>query len=107
MGDKNSPYLMLPLLGPSTLRDGAGWLFQFALYSPYVYINDSTVVYSLLGLRLIDLRSQLLVTEPLMDQALDKYAFLRDAYLQHRNYLITGAAVDTGTQPNLGGDYVD
>lgn len=118
-GDKNSPYLVLPFLGPSTIRDGAGWLFQFALYSPYVYINDDAVVYSLLALRYVDLRAQLLDTERLMDEALDKYSFMRDAYLQHRNYLIAGAEQDNGalyiddkkadkTAANaVGSDYVD
>lgn len=96
-GDKKSPYLVLPLLGPSTLRDGAGWLFQFALYSPYVYINNDAAVYSLLALRFVDLRAQLLDAEPLMNEALDKYAFMRDAYLQHRNYLITGQEQDNGS----------
>lgn len=95
-GDKNSPYLVIPFLGPSTLRDGAGWLFQFALYSPYVYINDDTVVYSLLALRYIDLRSQLFDTDRIMDEAFDKYAFMRDAYLQYRNHLITGTEPDNG-----------
>ncbi len=95
-GDKNSPYLVIPFLGPSTIRDGAGWLFQFALYSPYVYINDDAVVYGLLGLRYIDLRSQLFDAERLMDQAIDPYAFVRDAYLQHRNYLIAGTEEDNG-----------
>lgn len=96
-GDKKSPYLVIPLLGPSTLRDGAGWLFQFALYSPYVYINNDNVIYGLLALRYIDLRSQLFDAERMMEQALDKYAFVRDAYLQHRNYLITGAEQDNGS----------
>ncbi|WP_454783192.1 MlaA family lipoprotein [Legionella sp. WA2022007384] len=118
-GDKNSPFLMLPLLGPSTLRDGAGWLFQFALYSPYVYINEDAVVYSLLALRTVDLRSQLLDTDQIMDEALDKYAFMRDAYLQYRNHLITGTHPDTGSlyvddkkadqeaAAETGSDYVD
>jgi len=114
-GDKNSPYLVLPLLGPSTLRDGTGWLFQFALYSPYVYLHNDYAIYGLLGLRLIDLRSQMFDAERMMDQALDKYTFIRDAYLQHRNYYITGAKIDTGPletkegQPEdpAGVDYID
>jgi phospholipid-binding lipoprotein MlaA len=96
-GDKNSPYLVLPLLGPSTLRDGAGWLFQFALYSPYVYIREDAVVYSLLALRAVDLRSQLLDSDRILDEALDKYTFMREAYLQYRNQFINGTRPDTGT----------
>lgn len=95
-GDKKSPYIVLPFLGPSTIRDGSGWLFQFCLYTPYVYIKDDNLIYGLIGLRYIDLRAQLLDTERLMDEALDKYTFIRDAYLQHRNYLINGTMPDTG-----------
>lgn len=115
-GDKKSPYLVLPFLGPSTIRDGSGWLFQFSLYSPYVYIKDDAVIYSLVGLRYVDLRSQLLETEPLLNQALDKYTFIRDAYLQHRTYLINGSIPDVNTgfiqdlkqqEDALGADYVE
>lgn len=110
-GDRNSPYLVLPLLGPSTLRDGAGWLLQFALYSPYAYIDNGTVVYSLLALRTVDLRSQLLDMDRLVAESLDSYTFIRDAYLQHRNYLIAGTEQDTGAlyvkeQKPVGSDYV-
>lgn len=87
-GNQHSPYLVIPLLGPSTLRDGAGILFQFALYSPYVYLQSNTLIYSLLGVRYLDLRSQFMDTEQIMDEALDQYSFIRDAYLQHRNFLI-------------------
>ncbi|KTD75250.1 VacJ family lipoprotein [Legionella waltersii] len=126
-GDKKSPYLVLPLIGPSTIRDGSGWLFQFALWTPYFYIKDDAVVFSLIGLRYLDLRTQLFDTEPLLNQALDQYAFIRDAYLQHRNYLIAGTEQDTGqlfiedanasqaalaeskgaAKTGLGSDYVD
>lgn len=102
-GDRQSPYLVLPLLGPSTIRDGSGMLFQFTLWSPYVYIDNAPLAYGLAGLRFIDLRTQLLDSERIMDEALDKYSFIRDAYLQHRNYQITG---DSESQ-NEDGLYVD
>lgn len=94
-GNKQSPYFVIPLIGPSTLRDGSGMLFQFALWSPYVYINDDPLAYGLAGLRYIDLRTQLLDSERILDQALDKYSFMRDAYLQHRNYLINGSSQES------------
>lgn len=96
-GDKNSPYIVIPFVGPSTIRDGSGWLFQFALWSPYVYINNAALAYGLFGLHYIDLRTQLFDSERLMNEALDKYSFIRDAYLQHRSYLITGAEQDNGS----------
>ncbi|KTD20202.1 lipoprotein VacJ-like protein [Legionella lansingensis] len=89
-GDKKSPYIVLPLLGPSTIRDGMGLLFDYTVLSPYAYIDNAGVVWGLAVLRYVDLRSQMFETEALMDQALDKYAFIRDAYLQHRNFRITG-----------------
>jgi phospholipid-binding lipoprotein MlaA len=100
-GDKNSPYIVIPLLGPSTIRDGSGMLFQFALWSPYVYINNDPVAYGLAALRYVDLRSQLLDSEHVVDEALDQYSFIRDAYLQHRNYLInSGAYADEDPKQN-------
>lgn len=89
-GDKNSPYLVIPFLGPSTFRDGMGLMFNYALLSPYPYIKTDAWLYGALGLRYIDLRSQMLDTDRLMANAIDKYSFMRDAYLQHRHYLMTG-----------------
>ena len=93
-GDKKSPYFVIPLLGPSTIRDGMGMMFDYALFTPYPYIQSNYVLYGLLGLRYIDLRSQMLETDRLIAEALDQYAFIRDAYLQHRNFLITGEQTD-------------
>lgn len=88
-GDKKSPYIVIPFLGPSTIRDGAGLLFD-ALFLPYFYIPEDAIIYGILALRYVDLRAQMLDTEKLMDDSLDRYTFMRDAYLQNRNYLITG-----------------
>ena len=94
-GDKKSPFIMLPLLGPSTIRDGMGLLFNFSLFTPYPYLHQDAVIYGILGFRYIDLRAQMLATDKLIEESLDKYTFLRDAYLQNRNYLITGQQEDT------------
>lgn len=96
-GDKTSPYVVIPLLGPSTIRDGMGLLFEYALLTPYPYIRSNAVSYGLFGLRFIDLRAQFLDSERLMDDALDKYSFVRDAYLQHRQYQITGETALSST----------
>lgn len=88
-GDKQSPYIIIPLLGPSTIRDGMGLMFNYTLFTPYPYLS-SGLAWSLVGVRYVDLRSQMFDTERLMGEALDQYSFMRDAYLQHRNYLITG-----------------
>ncbi|KTC99911.1 VacJ family lipoprotein [Legionella erythra] len=110
-GDKKSPFIMIPLMGPSTIRDGMGMLFEYTVITPYPYIGNDAVIYGLIGLRYVDLRSQLFETERLMSEALDPYAFLRDAYLQHRHYRITGqqggALATNGNDNNDGSDYVD
>lgn len=109
-GDKNSPYIVIPFIGPSTIRDGMALMFEYTFLTPYPYINNDTVLYSLLAVRYVDLRSQLFENEKLMDQALDKYAFMRDVYLQYRKYRIQGV---TNVDPlfvvdnNLGNNYVD
>lgn len=100
-GDKQSPYIVIPLLGPSTIRDGMGMMFDCALFTPYPYIPSDAWFWGVLALRYVDLRSQMFDTEKLMADAIDKYAFMRDAYLQHRRYLITGE------QDNTGDLYVD
>ncbi|KTD08625.1 VacJ family lipoprotein [Legionella jamestowniensis] len=96
-GDKKSPYIVVPLLGPATIRDGMGMVFDYTVLSPYAYIDHAGVIWGLAAVRYVDLRSQMFETEALMAQALDKYAFIRDAYLQHRNFRITGEQQETGS----------
>lgn len=104
-GDKKSPYIVIPFLGPSTIRDGMGMMFDYALFTPYPYVNSNYALYSILVIRYIDLRAQMLDSERLLDEALDKYSFIRDAYLQHRNYLITGE--EQATTNDDGALYID
>ncbi len=96
-GDKKSPYIVIPFLGPSTIRDGMGMMFDYAFFTPYPYINSNAAIYGILALRYVDLRSQMLDTDRLLDEGLDKYTFIREAYLQHRNYLITGEQAENGS----------
>ena len=82
------PYVVLPLFGPSSVRDTAGLVvdLQGNLVSQ---ASNVPVRNSLSGLRLVDARAGLLSAGDLLDQAaLDKYAFIRDAYLQRRQSLI-------------------
>jgi len=82
------PYVVWPLLGPSTARDTVGFLVDWQM-DPLTYFNDSAITYSLAALRVIDVRANLLGASNVLEQgAVDKYTFLRDAYLQRRRYLI-------------------
>jgi phospholipid-binding lipoprotein MlaA len=83
------PYLVLPLLGPSSVRDGMGTLVTGYYLDPVSNLHDVGWRNSLLGLRFIDARAQYLGTEGLVEEAaLDKYAFIRRAYLQRRRNLV-------------------
>lgn len=112
-GYRDSSYIVIPFLGPSTVRDTAGYSAEYFLMTPYPYIHDQGVVWGLWGLRYVDLRSQLFEREPLLQEAMDKYSFVRDAWLQHRQFRINGgdnAEVASELQSGLvkeGGDYVD
>jgi phospholipid-binding lipoprotein MlaA len=93
-GVASGPYVVLPLLGPSTVRDSVGSLVdvQGDLVSR---TNDVSVRNSLIALRAVDLRANLLGAGTLLDEAaLDKYSFSRDIYLQRRRSLIRGAAAE-------------
>ncbi len=82
------PYLMLPLLGPSTFRDGVGRLVD-TYPDPLWYYPEVAPRNVAAGLRLVDQRATLLSTERVFEQAaVDRYSFLRDAYLQRRLNLI-------------------
>jgi phospholipid-binding lipoprotein MlaA len=83
-GVPSGPYLVLPLLGPSTLRDGASLPVDFAV-SPTQYIDDIPTRNQVFALRLVSKRAELLKSGNMLEQAsIDKYSFTRDAYLQYR-----------------------
>lgn len=83
-GVPNGPYLVLPLFGPSTLRDGASLPVDFAV-SPTQYIDDIPTRNQVFALRLVSKRAELLKSGNLLEEAsIDKYSFTRDAYLQYR-----------------------
>lgn len=84
------PYLVLPLLGPSTVRDTAGLAVDY-YGNPLSYVSPSGVSWALYGVNLVNTRANLLTTvDVLSGAAIDKYSFIRNAYLQRRQFLITG-----------------
>jgi phospholipid-binding lipoprotein MlaA len=83
------PYLVLPLLGPSTVRDTAGMLVEFE-GDLTTLVQPIWVRTTLYGVRIVSVRASLLGAGDLLaGAALDKYSFVRDAYLQRRQYLIS------------------
>lgn len=83
-GFGHGPYLVLPLLGPSTLRDTVALPLDRYAGSPARWFSDYNT-YVATSVQLLQIRSELLDTTQLVDQAsLDKYSFIRDAWLARR-----------------------
>lgn len=82
------PFLMIPILGPSSVRDSVGDVGQAFLH-PAFYLDSNEAIAGLVVLRLVDRRADLLAAGEILDAAaIDRYAFLRDAYLQRRRALV-------------------
>lgn len=90
-GIDSGPYLVVPLRGPSTLRDAVGMGFD-TLLNPLRLIDHERTRYSLLATSIIDTRAGLLSAEDLISG--DPYVFIREAYLQRREFLITDGVVE-------------
>jgi phospholipid-binding lipoprotein MlaA len=83
-GVESGPYFVIPLLGPSTARDAPAKFVDPQWYWPRLLDNDP-LYWSLWGLDKVRTRASLLQAEGVLDQAaLDRYTFIRDAWLQRR-----------------------
>ena len=92
-GVKSGPYLMLPILGPTTVRDGLGRIpDQFT--DPVMYLEDDSTRYIINGIAFVDLRAGLLDLDAQIERSYDKYAFVRNAWLQRREFLVKDGNVD-------------
>lgn len=92
-GVGSGAYVVLPLLGPSTLRDTGGLVVDTWAFDPLGYIDDPATRNGLYVLKFVDKRAQYLPASDLLDEAaLDPYAFMRDAYLQRRESQIRDGA---------------
>jgi len=86
------PFFELPLLGPSDVRDAPSRLVD-AYTNPHAYIRNSYWKWGLYGAYLVDARASLLSLDDTLQQVYDPYAFVRDAYLQRRAYLVSDGKV--------------
>jgi len=77
-------YLFWPIIGPRTARDTAGWAVD-SYVDPALGMRPIAIRNSLAALRFVDIRASLLPSDTVVEEAaLDKYAYIRDAYLQRR-----------------------
>jgi phospholipid-binding lipoprotein MlaA len=85
------PYLVIPLLGFSDVRDAVGTAGEIYL-NPTHYVERDAWRYSINAVGVINMRAGLLDTEQALQNTFDKYAFIRNAYLQRREYQVTDGA---------------
>ena len=109
-GIADGPYVVLPILGPRTLRDAFAQILDTKT-DPVAQLDRIPSRNTLLATRGVSERADYLSTDKIVDEAaLDRYAYIRDAYLQRRrSKLYDGNAprdVDEGAQFDLGLKYV-
>jgi phospholipid-binding lipoprotein MlaA len=86
------PFVELPILGPSDVRDASGKLVD-TYTNPKQYIRNEYVKYGIYLPYLLDVRASLLPLDETLKNVYDPYAFIRDAYLQRRAYLVSDGKV--------------
>ncbi len=97
------PFVELPLLGPSDLRDAPSRLVD-TYSNPQWLIRNAYVKWGLYTVNLVDSRMRLLSLDETIQNAFDPYAFVRDAYLQRRAYLVSDGKVKEETLEDPGAD---
>ncbi len=103
-GLKSGPFLMLPALGPSTLRDGTGRIAD--VYGrPQHYMDQNSAYWISNGLNVVNTRAGFIGVENLVQG--DQYALLRDLYLQRRQYLVSGDDPSSVLDKSFGDDDAD
>ncbi len=103
-GVPNGPYVVVPFIGPRTLRD-AMMIPLNILADPLLHYDDSSVRDKVYLIRAIDLRARLFASETLVEDAYDPYVRIREGYLQNRQGKIDD--VDNADQPADDDDYDD
>ncbi len=87
-GVGDGAYVVVPVFGPRTVRDTAGLVLDVAA-DPVAHVDHVPTRNSLLVLRVVDTRADMLPADKVIEEAaLDKYAYVRDGYLQRRRNLI-------------------
>lgn len=101
------PYFVIPLLGPSTVRDAPARVVDPGLYYGYK-IDNPAVTWTLFGMYEINLRANLLKAESVLEEAaIDRYTFVRDAWLQRRRNQVYDGNPPDEPEPEDTGDTGD
>ncbi len=90
-GTPSGPYIVVPLFGSRTIRSGAGGLVD-TYTDPLWQLQDNETRWGLVGLRYVSDRASLIQAEELISG--DRYTFIRDAYIQRREFLVNDGVVE-------------
>ena len=88
-GFVNSPYLVLPFIGPSTYYDALSLSVDNLLLSPWPYIRPVDASTGLFVLNMVNNRAKMLSYDHAVNESFDPYIFVRNAYLQQREKMVT------------------
>lgn len=93
-GVSSGPYLVIPFLGPSTIRDTAGFAVDTAM-SPVPYLESDELRIGLLALNVVDIKSDLLSARDVVGEAaIDQYDFIKNAFFEKRKDQINDGALE-------------
>jgi len=100
-GVHSGAYLMVPILGPSTVRDAPARVVD-AYTGGGQYLNDQYLRWSLVAANVLEIRAELLATDGMLDSSFDPYALTRNAWLKRREYEVRDGNVewDDAAQPD-------
>ena len=86
-GVPDGPYVVVPFLGPHTLRDAIMLPLDLA-GDPAFYIKHDRTRWTVQGVRMVDFRAQLFTAEALIKDSFDRYLTIRESYLQNRRFQV-------------------
>jgi len=86
-GVPNGPFVVVPILGPRTLRDATMIPLNFAA-DPVYYLDSDSARWAIYAIRAVDVRAKLFSVEALIADSYDRYLTIRESYLQRREFLI-------------------
>lgn len=100
-GFEPGPYLVMPIFGPSSVRDAIAIYGVEPFLDLNFYIDYPGIEYTVLGLRVVNERAELLPADRLVrEAALDRYSFIRDGFLQRRRSLVYDGNPPRVTDPD-------
>jgi phospholipid-binding lipoprotein MlaA len=91
-GLDSGAYLVLPIIGPSSARDGVGFITDAMFFDPVGYIHDVPSRNITTAVLIVDKRADLMDDIDIRDKAFDPYAYMRDSYMQNRENLVKDGA---------------